>query len=166
MPTNNHFEEDAFQDAINDYMKDLSFVRPAFDYLKDGNYLVSIHYAGGLKTSNGLMLKVTGLFQDEDGNEIEDSLLIAPDWKPGKPFRKLLELSNCLPGPKEARLGRTAWSDFPVHHQGKQQKWQRLRQPCRCSLTGRRRVNPADYLTTDGGLLPVHKTTTESGERT
>jgi hypothetical protein len=101
MPTNNHIEEDPFQDAINDYMKDLSFIRPAFDYLKDGNYQVSIHYAGGLKTSNGLMLKITGLFQDEDGDEIEDSLLIASDWKPGKPFRKLLELSNCLPGPKE-----------------------------------------------------------------
>lgn len=101
MPTNNHSEEDAFQDAINEYMKELSFVRPAFDYLKDGSYFVLIQYAGGVKTGNGLMLKITGLFQDEDGNELEESLLIAPDWKPGKPFRKLLELSNCLPGPKE-----------------------------------------------------------------
>lgn len=101
MPTNNHNEEDAFQEAINDYMNELSFVRPAFDYLKDGSYFVQIQHAGGVKTSNGLMLKITGLFQDEEGNELEESLLIAPEWKPGKPFRKLLELSNCLPGPKE-----------------------------------------------------------------
>lgn len=100
MTTNNH-EEDAFQVAIDEYVKELSFVRPAFDYLKDGSYFVHVQHAGGVKTSYGLMLKITGRFQDEDGNELEESLLVAPDWKPGKPFRKLLELSGCLPEPNE-----------------------------------------------------------------
>lgn len=71
--------------------------RPEFEALTSGTYRALVTAAYVANTVKGQRLGVRAVFQDDDGNELEDSILVALDWKPGSPFRKLLELSNCLP---------------------------------------------------------------------
>lgn len=99
MPIYDQNEKDFDQFSSNPLSDDL--VRPAFDSLFDGVFPATVQHADVVKTGSRKMLRLHALFQDEEGNEMEESLLVAPDWKPGSPFRKLLELSECLPEPNE-----------------------------------------------------------------
>lgn len=74
-----------------------AIVRPGIDGLGNDSYRFTADRVDIFRTSGGKRLRVTGLFESEEGNCIEESLLITPDWKEGSVFRKLLEMADCLP---------------------------------------------------------------------
>ena len=76
---------------------DLLIVRPAFDSVTDGQYPFKLNPAKVIQAGGKKMVRVSGDFRDDEGGSLEESFLVAPDWKAGSPFRLLLEATQCLP---------------------------------------------------------------------
>ena len=75
---------------------DLVLIRPAFESVTDGTYRFKLNAAKVIE-AGGKKLRVSGNFFDDNGGCLEESFLVAPDWKAGSPFRSLLEATGTLP---------------------------------------------------------------------
>lgn len=76
---------------------DRELIRPSRDELTDGVFEVYINRTDVQNTGNGKKLRLDCWCCDLQGLGLEAVIFMTPDWKPGSPFRKLLELANCLP---------------------------------------------------------------------
>ncbi|WP_157643559.1 hypothetical protein [Paenibacillus camerounensis] len=76
--------------------------RPGFDTLTDDQYKAKIMAASVISSTGTERLRLEAEFFNTEGESLVESFLIQPDWKEGSPFRQLLEVTDLLPGPKEA----------------------------------------------------------------
>lgn len=76
---------------------ELLLIRPAFESVTDGTYRFNLNAAKVIEAGGKKMLRVSGDFFDDNGGCLEESFLVAPDWKAGSPFRSLLEATGTLP---------------------------------------------------------------------
>ncbi|RXT08849.1 hypothetical protein [Ammoniphilus sp. CFH 90114] len=97
MTTFNHNEEELINPS-----EELSLVRPTLEALIDGKYSTTIIQSNLVKAGEKVALRLFCKFEDTEGNELEQSFLIYPNWKSGTPFRKLMELSGCMPDPGQS----------------------------------------------------------------
>lgn len=76
-------------------------IRPSFDTLEsDRPYNVRIADASVLAGNGQDRLKLNIEFFNSESESLLESLLLQVDWKPGSPFRELLEVTDLMPEPK------------------------------------------------------------------